>query len=52
MTRFTDLIAELRHLAGSCQAVAYAEKERTVLHVAARYGIRYTLGELAYWQQA
>ena len=22
-----------------------------VLHVAARYGIRYTLSELAYWQQ-
>ena len=52
MTRFTDLLAELRHFLGSCQAVAYAEKERSVLHVAARYGISYTLTELAYWQQA
>ena len=52
MARITDFLAELRYLAASCQAVAYAEKERTVLHVAARYGIRYTLAELAYWQQA
>ena len=44
--------AELQHLATSCKAVAYAEKERTIAHVAIRYGLRYTLSELTYWQQA
>ena len=51
MARITDLLAELtaaaQDLSRCCQFTCYAHKEPTVWHVAARYGVRYTLAEVA-----
>lgn len=51
MARFTDLIAELTaaaaDIARSCEYACYAHREPGLLSMAARYGVRYTLAEVA-----